>query len=195
MLAHKKRGATKAFCDTIRKSLSDHPAEADALLAAYNITPELPDDVGFQAITLFGTDITFHVPTIEITKGWPTETYLFHFNSPNPWEGPSKGIAGHTLDVAFLFQNYNEFLPNEQKVIAETFAKQVIDFVNGRAPFPAYKSGAGGAMVFGPPAEGAEFVQTEDPAKLGRRKSLVPIASKIGYDPLARAWVGFMIGG
>ena len=194
MLGHKKSGAGKSFCSAIRKSLSDCPSEAEALLAAYGVSPETPDDPAFHAITLFGTDISFHAPTMEFAKGWPSEAYVFHFNSPNPWEGPSKGIAGHVLDVAFLFQNYNEFLSAEQKNIAESFANQVIEFVNGQAPFPPYDPDKGGAMILGPPATGAEFKQSSDSESLGRRATLFPIASRVGYDRLIQAWLGFMSG-
>ena len=192
MIGHKKAGAGKSFCSALRKSLSDHPSEADTLLAAYGITPELPDDVAFQAITLFATDISFHAPTMQFAEGWPSKVYVFHFNSPNPWEGPSKGVAGHVLDVAFLFQNYNKFLPAEQKNVAESFASQVVDFVNGRAPFPQYDPENGGAMVLGPPAKGIEFVRSKDPESMGRRKTLLPVASWIGFDRLIQAWLAFM---
>ena len=194
MLGHKKSGAGKSFCSAIRKALSEYPSEAEDLLAAYEITAELPDDPAFHAITLFGTDITFHAPTMAFAKGWPSEAYVFHFNSPNPWEGPSKGVAGHVLDVAFLFQNYNEFLSSEQKNIAKSFAGQVIDFAAGQAPFPPYDPDDVGAMVLGPPVTGAEFKQTSDLESLGRRATLLPIASRVGYDRLIQAWLGFMSG-
>ena len=194
MLAHRKAGAAKSFCDTIQKALSDRPGEAQTLLDAYGIKPDLPDDAAFHAITLFATDIQFHAPTNEFAKLWPRNAYVFHFNSPNPWEGPSKGVAAHVLDVAFLFQNYNEFLSEEQRKIAEAFASQAIDFINGKAPFPAYDNEKGGAMVLGPPANGTEFVQTKDPEGLGRRKNLLPMAGRMGYDPILQAWLSFMSG-
>ena len=192
MIGHKKSGAGKSFCNAIHKSLSDCPSEAETLLAAYGLTSETPDDAAFHAITLFGTDISFHAPTIEFAKGWPSEAYIFHFNSPNPWEGPSKGVAGHVLDVAFLFQNYNEFLSAEQKNIAESFASLVIDFVTGQSPFPPYNPDNPGAMILGPPATGVEFKQSSDLEGRGRRATLLPIASRVGYDRLIQAWLGFM---
>ena len=129
-----------------------------------------------------------------MAKGWPKDAYVFHFNSPNPWEGPSNGVAGHVLDLAFLLQNFNDFLSVDQKNVAETFASQVIDFISGRAPFPAYDAAKGGVMVYGPPAEGAGFMQTNDPVKLGRRNSLEPIASRVKFDRLVHAWLSFMSG-
>ena len=57
MLAHKRSGAAKTFCSAVRKSLSDYPDDAEALLAAYGVTTDMPDDPAFQALTLFGNDV------------------------------------------------------------------------------------------------------------------------------------------
>ena len=194
MLGHKKAGAAKLFCRAIHKSLENHPGEAEALLEAYGINPELPDEAAFHAITLFATDIQFHSAILEFTRGWPREAFVFHFNEPNPWEGPSKGVAAHVLDVAFLFQNFNEFLPVEQRKIAETFASHTIDFICGKAPFPPYDPTSGGAMVYGPPAKGAEFIKSSEPKCLGRSDKLLRIAGRIGYETILQAWLSFMSG-
>ena len=191
MLAHKKQNAAKTFCTCTQNTLKDS-THADALLSAYGITPNLSDEEGFQKVLLFGTDILFQAPTLEVAKGWPKEAYVFHFNSPNPWEGPMKGVANHILDIAFLFQNYNGFLPQEQKSVAEKFGQHLIEFVNGRQPWPAYSQEQGGAMVYGPPTKGAEFISGKQRERYGRRDNLEGIKAKIGCEPLKQVWQSFM---
>ena len=52
-----------------------------------------------------------------------------------------EGDTTHVLDVAFLFQNFNEFLPPAQKNVAVRFARCFIKFVNGEAPWATFETG------------------------------------------------------
>jgi hypothetical protein len=48
--------------------------------------------------------------------------------------------ATHILGVAYLFQNYNEVLPEPQRAVGIQFAHDLIAFSSGRAPRPKFKS-------------------------------------------------------
>lgn len=185
-----KSGAGKSFCESVRQSLRGHPSEADALLKVYNVTPELADNEAFSAIAHFGTDICFHAATTQLARGYSGKAFVYHFNMPNPWEGPWKGVPGHIFDVAVLFMNYHDRLSAEDRDISEKYATHVIEFIAGIEPYPRFSSD-GGAMVYGPPGKGADFITGNDLNKLGRRADLVPIAEQVGYDALFQAWMAF----
>ena len=190
ILSNLKTGAGKSFCDSVRKSLPDHQSDAEALLKSYEIHADQTDDEAFAAVARFGTDICFHAATRQFARGWPGKAFVYHFNLPNPWEGPWKGVSGHIFDVATLFLNYHDLLSAEDRNIAEQYATNVIDLIAGRDPYPPF-SGDTGAMIYGPPGKGAEFVTGNDLGKRGRQNSLVPIAQRIGYDRLFQAWMAF----
>ena len=194
MLGQRKVGISRSFITSLTATLREHPAEIKAVLEAYGILPDTTDDAGLVGILRFATDIGFYAPAIAFARGWPwsTNVYVYHFNQPNPWDGPFKGEATHILDVAFLFQNYNEYLSGDEKAVAKAFAEHLIKFVNGKEPFPVFTGGKGGAMVYGPPADGATFIEGSIPEDVGRSSALINIAERIGYDLLAKVWNNFL---
>ncbi|CZR65553.1 related to carboxylesterase [Phialocephala subalpina] len=124
MLHPRKAGCRAAFTTSIQKSLPD---AGDSVLQAYNIRSDISDDEAFLGILNFANDIAFHAPTLTFAKGWLGKKFAYYFDEPNPWDGPWKGgRATHVLDVAYIFQNYNEFLDDEQKVVAERFAESLL---------------------------------------------------------------------
>ncbi|KAK5239916.1 hypothetical protein LTR40_014164, partial [Exophiala xenobiotica] len=70
-----------------------------------------------------------------MAKAMSGRALLYHFNEPNPWDGPFKGESSHILDVAFLLQNFVEHLGAEQQKPSKKFGSDFIDFVNGEKPF------------------------------------------------------------
>lgn len=182
-------------------SLTSLPhSQAAKILSAYGITPNTPDAPALRAILRFATDIGFLAPTISLANGWSGAAYVYHFNEPNPWDGPWKGEASHILDVAFLFQNFSEFLEDEQKESARTFAADFIQFVNGNAPWQEWAWGKG-AKVYGPSdaEEGCKcqwiaYVKDRPTAATGRESTILQLAEGIPLDEIAAAWGAFLQG-
>ncbi|OBT82647.1 hypothetical protein VE02_07942 [Pseudogymnoascus sp. 03VT05] len=173
-------------------------SQAAKILSAYSITPSTPDAPALRAILRFATDIGFLAPTISLANGWPGAAYVYHFNEPNPWDGPWKGEASHILDVAFLFQNFSEFLEEEQKESARTFAADFIHFVNGKAPWQEWAPGKG-AKVYGPSVadEGVKcqwiaYADDRPTVESGRESTILQLAEEIPLDEMAAAWGAFL---
>jgi hypothetical protein len=190
MLGNMKVGTAEKFSQIAQKSLANYPSAADTLLKEYGITSGLDDDTAFAAVAHFGNDICFHAPTTQFASGWPGKCYVYHFNIPNPWEGPWKGVSGHIFDVATLFMNLNEQLPPEARSIAEKFSEHVILYINGKEPFPLY-GGEQGTMIYGPPGSNVDFIVGNDVRKKGRSGILVQLADEIGYDALIEVFTAF----
>ena len=139
-----------------------------------------------EKILEFITDVQFYAPTIVMAQAWPQSSFVYHFNEPNPWDGPLKGKASHILDVAFLFQNYNQELSAEQQKTAKRFAEDMIKFFSGEAPFPPRATRMTGAQVYGPPGKSdAVFVSSEDPSEYGRSSRVWKLAARFGWDKLS----------
>jgi len=192
MLGPRTAGVAKAFCDSVHKTLGDN---GQKVLEAYNINPNQSDKDGLYNILKFATDISFFAPAIAFAQGWPGKAYVYHFDEPNPWDGEWKGEAGHVIDIAYLFQNYNDFLDEAQRQVAVSFAGDFIKFMNGKSAWTSFGLQEG-AQVYGPSGKGftSDFVEGIATEKSGRRHTIYELADDLGLDALDGAWSAFFTG-
>ena len=198
----------KTLVDCLKKTFDPiNPQMAKDIVAAYGLdcSAESNTKENLQPILHYGNDVMFALPAREFTRAWSasdvpgTEALLCHFNAPNPWDGPWKGHASHIQDLAFVLLNSQGTLSVGQRLCAERYAKDIISFVNGGTPWPAYeKDVKEGAMVYFAPIEGdedkSEFVPGEIPQRTKRRNHLLKIVGEELLDKLAEAWQLFMAG-
>lgn len=186
--AHRKAGIASAFTKVVEKTIPTHAAK---LLDMYKIKSTTSDEEAFVSFLRFANDINFYAPTLAYAEGWSKDhpVYMYRFNAKNPWEGQWKGEANHILDVAFLFQNYNDHLSTEHRKSAKEFAMAFLKFVNGQAPCDAWKKGTGVAMVIG--EEGLD-VKKDEPTLVERRGAFVSLGEEIGFDKLREVWGAFV---
>ncbi|KAK2601418.1 hypothetical protein N8I77_010868 [Diaporthe amygdali] len=170
------------FCVVLDKSLADNPDAKEAVLKAYDTRQE-DDSLGFLR---FAHDVVQLAATRLIASRWPGSTYVFHFNEPNPWEGRFQGVACHLLDTAFLFQNYEEFLNEEQASSGRTFGRHLIEFVNGEEPYAPFKAASGKVQVYGPGEPRSRQVDAKDLVAAGRRNPVFSLAEDLGLDRLTQ---------
>lgn len=177
------------------------------ILSAYGIDPATQTNTKETTLSVlnFGNDISFALPAIRFAQAWSassitgTEAFLYHFNCPNPWDGPWKGHAIHVQDLMFVLQNYRDQLAPGQQHCAKRFAKEVIAFVHGMEPWPAYQSGAdSGSMVYSARLEGdideSMFVLDEASDQTGRRNILQNLVEEKLFDKLLDVWQMFLNG-
>ncbi|KAK0992733.1 hypothetical protein LTS01_007698 [Friedmanniomyces endolithicus] len=196
-LWHRKKGIGKAFCDAMNSS-SLNPEQAEKLLRGYHITPDLDDDTAFERVLQTLNDIGFYAPTLAFAEGLSSrmKTYVYRFNEPNPWTGPWQGRTNHILDVAFLFQNFNEFLDDAQRSTAEAFAVSVFKFVTGGVPWEASGNGGGPRVAMVMSTQGKGEVVEDVPGETGRRAIMLDLAEEVegGMDRLGEVLNGFLRG-
>jgi carboxylesterase type B len=193
-LAERKAGIAAALSTSLHANIP--PIAAKATLNAYCITPATADDEAMAAIIDLGTNIAYHAPALAYARSFSGRTYQYHFNEPNPWEGPFKGCSTHMLDAAFLFQNFNELLPPEAQVVAKRFAADFLRFANGEQPWQNFERNAGKVKVYGPSNERVSDVVKGNGWGSGRRDTLFKLseAGKIDLDELSGAWDLFIAG-
>ncbi|KAK3072481.1 hypothetical protein LTR53_006733 [Teratosphaeriaceae sp. CCFEE 6253] len=195
-IGHRKKGCAKQFCDEMKRA-SDSPQHAEKLLEGYGITPDLDDETAYERILETLNDIGFYTPTLAYAKALSggMKTYMYRSNEPNPWGGPWKGKANHILDVALLFQNFNEYLDEAQRKSADAFAEGVIRFVSGQAPWEPWTADAKKAMVIGP--QGRTEIEQDVPGDgTGRSAVMLELARTVegGMDRLSEVLHGFIRG-
>ncbi|KPM40140.1 hypothetical protein AK830_g6442 [Neonectria ditissima] len=198
-LLSRKVGIATAFRSSATKSLLDYPDSLASLLDHYSLsesaTRTLTDDEALFKILAFISDVAFFMPAIELASNFPGDSFVFAFNERNPWEGLFKGHASHILDVAFLFQNFNESLDEAQRASAEAFGRDVISFVNGQAPWKAFNAGAHGVGVY--TNGGREYVEPPAQEKTGRSPFVFQLAkgeNGPGMGRLMQVFTDFIAG-
>ncbi|KAF4333433.1 para-nitrobenzyl esterase [Fusarium beomiforme] len=166
-----------------------HHDKVKSLLSLYGISTtgsEVDDQIRIR-ILQFGTDLKYFASSKHYASFWPAESWLYYFNESNPWDGPHQGRSCHCLDIAYLFLNYNNVMNQDQKETAMKFARDVVEFTNGEAPWAEFKS-SGKIRVYGSHLEnkGAEMNAKE--LKKGPSSEVQALWGDIGLDNLARAW-------
>lgn len=206
-LGHRQDNLNATLKASLEAVFADSPAIAAGIVDGFAIDPAKSDDK--LPVINFINDVSFAEGVKRTAKAWAgasgklgTKVYLGHFNLPNPWDGPFKGHAGHALDFVIALGNFNQFLGAGQKAAAETLAGDLITFVNGKEPWPAYSGKADGtAKVFYAGIDSAKdeskVVSTADTSATGRRTVIDKV---IGGDvsileKLMGAFMMFMQGG
>jgi carboxylesterase type B len=191
----RKEGLAAAFAASLEKHLSSSAA-AKAILNAYEIETSTSDENAVKAVINFATDIGYHIPAYTYAQSWPGKAYRYHFNEPNPWEGPFRGYATHSLDCFYLFQNYNEKLPSEAREVAIALAKDFVSFANGKANWPEYEKVSGMVRKYGPSGVSTSGVDEDNGFGTTRRNALIKLGEEgvIDLDELSVAWEKFLAG-
>ncbi|KAF2028141.1 carboxylesteras-like protein [Setomelanomma holmii] len=189
-------GIARKFCDSVKYTFDAYPEVGHELLAAYDLSPSTADDEAVLSILRFASEISFYAPARAFAQGWPQKSFLYHFNEGIPWLGRFQGEAGHILDVAYLFQNYNQHLNDDQKKVARAYAEDFIKFVNGEDPWQPTKGGTLGARVYGPSSDGVttKYVESGDPKEVGRNERVLKLGEKAGFDNVLAAFQNFFQG-
>jgi hypothetical protein len=189
----------KKFIDSVQQTLTSQPGTAKELLSSYDISPSTSDDDALSSILRFASEISFYAPARAFAQGWPGKFFLYHFNEGIPWPGRFQGEAGHILDVAYLFQNYNDHLSHGQEKVARVYAEDFIKFVNGEDPWPVVGSEGHDEMnarVYGPSSDGVTMRYVEDgaPNRVGRHERVLKLGEMAGLDNILAAFQNFLQG-
>lgn len=187
----RKAGIAKDFFDSIYSSLEG--LTATQLFQGYDLTPDTPDEEAFTKILEFANDISFYAPTLAFAQGMQSSmpVFMYRFNEPNTWPGPWQGRTTHIHDLTYLLLNFNQFLSGDQSQLAEDFAADVIDFINGNEPWQRWTNDQTAAKVF---KVGEKGVQTDEPERTERRSLITELAGEVGFDALKGAFTRFLIG-
>lgn len=191
MLGHRKAGIAKAFVHSVSTSLEE--STATKLFSDYNLSADTPDEEAFTSILEIANDINFYAPTLAFAQGMQTTmpVFMYRFNEPNTWPGPWQGRATHIHDLTYLFLNFNQFLSSDQSQLADEFAADVIEFINGKEPWQRWTSDQAAAKVF---KVGGKGIKTDVPQQTERRSLISELASEVGFDALKGAFARFLIG-
>jgi carboxylesterase type B len=137
----------ESFHALVRSYISD-PAGFYASFG-FASTPTLSSIEYRDAMRLLFSVVMFQYPNLCIAKSYAGPAYLYHFEEPSPYEGPTLGIPYHGQCAFYMYQNENEVLPASHKKTAVAMGRLWTAFANGRSPWEEYGV-AERFMRFGP---------------------------------------------
>ncbi|CVK96625.1 related to triacylglycerol lipase V precursor [Fusarium mangiferae] len=187
LFSHRKSVADE-FATHLRTKFGKDNDTAEQLLKLYGISPDLENQDVLLRVLEFGSDIGNEAAARVLAKRLPGDVFLMQFSEPNPWDGPFKGRSTHILDVAFLFQNFNDHLNETQQASAVRFATDVITFACGKKPWEPLSTVQGTSIL----KDGRQQSVKGDRAFSERYRELVKIAALIDMDSLLNAWTSFV---
>ncbi|PYI26720.1 alpha/beta-hydrolase [Aspergillus indologenus CBS 114.80] len=198
MLSYDPVTIASSFRASFERSLGSAD-KVDLIMKEYGISEESAGEEAYDRILTFVTDLCFFLPILQYGHYWSGQAHLYNFNEPNPWDGRWKGRANHILDVAFLFQNYNDLLSEPQRAVAIQFAEDLIAFAHGREPWKPFRwetTDLHTRVYGGRAAETVGQVQTllaPDP-RTERSTSILNLTATVPADELSRAFGVFLSG-
>ena len=188
LLGHLKSHAVAGFPAAAREVLP--PSTADKILAMYDFPSAKTDDEAFACVINYVNDVGYYLSTLAFGEGFSRPntpgkgSSIFFFNHKNPWPGLFQGKASHVLDVAFLFQNYNHVLSDQQRKGAEDFAIDMMRFVSGEEVLGSDHEKEQGSMATVYDDEGVKIAHARHGTESGRNVDLNEIAEEVGSDKL-----------
>ncbi|KAH8698738.1 Alpha/Beta hydrolase protein [Talaromyces proteolyticus] len=154
--------------DFIRQTLLEYLNDertVDRILSAYNIEPDIAQDVLVQRVEHMYGDAIFKIPNyaaaMAISRDRPDLHYFYHFDQRSMIPNSFEGTAYHAYELLYLFRNLeNEFSPDEI-TMARDFAASWIRFINGEIPWKTdFKCRQW--KVWGPNSQQKVLNETED---------------------------------
>jgi carboxylesterase type B len=152
---------------TIRETLQQHiqnEAETDTILAQYEITPDLPQEILLARVEHMCGDAVFKIPNYATANASThlknqNKLFTYHFDQRSSLKNSLEGTAYHAHELLYLFGNLDNKLSAAERAMARDFAEAWIKFSHG---YPPWSAREGHWKVWGPDSVQTEKAEEED---------------------------------
>ena len=142
----------KLFQQVIHSTFAE-PSDANKFCQYFGFTSdEQPFEAFRDAMRFFLSTIIFHCPNLRIAETFPGKAYLYHFEEPSPYPGPTSGIPVHGLCAVILYGNDKGAWPKSTHQISTEMATLWTAFAHRKEPWETYNASKK-FMRFGPDGE------------------------------------------
>ena len=139
------------FYELVQSAFSD--TDAAAFLHHFGFkTESMPYEAYRDAMRLFLSAAMFQIPNFGIAESSGPQTYLYHFEEPSPYQGPTFGVPYHGQCALFMYNNESYQYSDPARSTAVEMARVWTAFAHGQEPWEPY-SKAHRFMRFGPVGE------------------------------------------
>lgn len=146
-----KRLPQQQFYELVHSTFSAADANAFRYHFGFKCEP-LPYEAYRDAMRLFLSATMFQIPNFGVAEASGPHTYLYHFEEPSPYPGPTFGVPYHGQCALFMYNNESNHYSAAAKRTAVELARSWTAFAHGREPWEPY-SISQRFMRFGPGGE------------------------------------------
>jgi carboxylesterase type B len=126
------------------------PSDAAAFCKHFGFTAEeQPFEKFRDAVRFFLSTVMFHFPNMRITETFGGKAYLYHFEEPSPYPGPTNGLPVHGQCAVYMFGNDKGAWPESAHRTSQTMATLWAGFAHRKEPWETFESSKQ-FMRFGP---------------------------------------------
>jgi carboxylesterase type B len=138
-----RRMKPSQFQRVLRAVLSDVDADEFCRLFEFTGNDEQPWETYRDSMRRFLSIMMFQFPNLRIAETFKAagdgEAYLYHFEEPSPFPGPTLGLSYHGQCALYMYCVEQDTLPVEAQHVAKTMAQMWTAFAYGIKPWEAYK--------------------------------------------------------
>ncbi|KAH9224693.1 Alpha/Beta hydrolase protein [Leptodontidium sp. 2 PMI_412] len=147
------------------------PEDSNRLIELFGFNLEQGKEMSAEAhrdaLRKFLSAVIFHYPSLKVAESFSslssdTKSYLYRFNIPSPYPGPSHNLSVHGQCSIFLFNNDYDAWPPECQVISKEMARLWTAFAYGEKPWDEFTANDGKVMSFGNGEFGVRGLEGED---------------------------------
>jgi len=115
-------------------------SDAELFCKYFGFTPseEQPFEAYRDAFRFFLTVVIFHFPSLRIAETFGGKAYLYHFEEPSPYEGPTFGLPVHGQCAVFVYNNDRKFWPESGQRVSLEMMKKWTGFAYGKELWELY---------------------------------------------------------
>jgi carboxylesterase type B len=158
---HVRHVPQKLFQQIVRSAFAE-ASDADKFCQYFGFaSDEQPFEAFRDAIRFFLSTVIFHFPNLRIAETFSGKTYLYHFEEPSPYPGPTNGIPVHGLCAVFMYGNDKGAWPESAHRTSAEMANLWTAFAHGKEPWGAYDASKH-FMRFGPNGEHGLMTSGDD---------------------------------
>jgi carboxylesterase type B len=115
----------------------------------FTLSEEQPYEAFRDAMRFFLSVVLYHFPGLRVAESCGGNAYLYHFEEPSPYSGPTHGLPVHGQCAVFAYNNERKVWPESAKRISLEMANLWTAFAYGKEPWQPYPA-AKRFMRFGP---------------------------------------------
>jgi carboxylesterase type B len=130
----------KLFRQIINKTFAE-TSDAEEFCKHFGFTfEEQPYEEFRDAVRFFLSTVIFHFPNLRIAETYNGKAYLYHFEEPSPYLGPTNGLPVHGQCAVYTYGNDKGAWPESARRTSAAMANLWTAFAHGKEPWVPFKS-------------------------------------------------------
>ena len=125
------------FQELIQSAFS--PADVKSFSTLFGFASASSYEEYRDAMRHFLSALMFQYSNLRVAESYPGNAYLYHFEEPSPYPGPTYGVPYHGQCALYMYNNESDIYPPSGKNIARELAYLWTALAYGKEPWESYQ--------------------------------------------------------